>query len=99
MVFGTETSVNSQINMYVMSRVIFGFARKFGASQFKSGVPSWSYTLYASIVWACVMMLFEFDATTLQDSLVKSMEYLYHNSDRFPSTAGDLVRWLIVGVA
>ena len=94
--FGTNSPVNSQINMYVMSRVLFGLAR---LSVEKKLIPDFEYSsqLYGALTWAFVMWLFEFHAPTLQKSLVSSMTYLYHDSDGMPQNGQSLIDWLITG--
>jgi peroxisomal membrane protein 4 len=99
LVFGTNTPINAQINMYVMSRVIFGLVNL--ATEMKI-LPTFSsaYTLYSAAIWALVMVLFERRPAVLQRSLTTSMEYLYHNSNSFPELPknGNWIEWLLLGV-
>ena len=92
--FGTSNPVNSQINMYVMSRVIFGLAR---LSVEKGYLPEFEHIsiLFAGVTWALVMFLFEFHSNTLQGSLVNSMNYLYKDSNKWPSKSNNILKWLI----
>jgi len=86
----------TQINMYVMSRVIFGLLR---LATNRGLIPEWEkgwgYTLFAGLVWGAVMLLFESEAGVLQKSLANSMEYLYHDSDRGPNKGEGLLDWLL----
>lgn len=83
LVFGRETAVNSQINMYVLARVIVGAARlAVSKGWIPVRVPENVYGIYAGVVWAAVMVLFEFQPEVLQRSLRQSMEYLYHEQER-----------------
>jgi peroxisomal membrane protein 4 len=90
-VFGVDTAVNSQINMYVLSRIVVGGA-KWLADRGMIPAPSFSYRLYSALVWGFVMLLFEFDGKVLQKSLVSSMDFLYHQSDSWPK---DLSSWFL----
>jgi peroxisomal membrane protein 4 len=78
--FGSNTPVNSQINMYVMSRVILGGVKALSAHGYlpsEKELPH-AYTFYAAATWAMVMYLFEFQRKHIQKSLATSMHYLYH---------------------
>jgi len=56
LVFGHNDPINSQINMYVMSRVIFGFGRTLLRHNVCSYYPQ-IFTAFAGIVWSAVMYL------------------------------------------
>lgn len=92
--FGQNTPVNSQINMYVMSRVIFGFAKL--AAQ-KQVVPAFdaAFPLFAGTIWALVMYLFENYRNTLQKSLESSMDYLYQQSNDWDKNSDSFWEWLM----
>lgn len=92
-VFGKDTPVNSQVNMYVLSRIVVGMG-KWLAKKGYVPAPLWSYQLFAGMVWGMVMLLFEFEGVLLPKSLVASMEFLYHDSDRWPSSVRDwFLQW------
>lgn len=93
--FGTNTPINSQINMYVMSRVIFGIA-KLLATQHESiaNIPH-AFTMFSAVTWALVMYLFEYHAPTLQKSLASSMQYLYKDPDAISGKATTLLQLLL----
>ncbi|XP_033646651.1 peroxisomal membrane protein 4-like [Asterias rubens] len=81
LIFGSNNNVNSQINMYLLSRVLFGFARlavKTGAINPPKRDP---FPVFAAVVWAVVMWQFSNHREVLQPSLQKSMTYLYRDSD------------------
>lgn len=94
--FGRSSAITTQINMYVMSRVIFGSLRLLVV---KGWIGDWEkgrgYTLYAGVVWALVMALFEAQPDVLQRSLSSSMQYLYHDSDKPPQPSEGLLDWLV----
>jgi len=76
LIFGDYNPVNSQINMYLLSRIIMGAIRtainRGWISEYK-----YAYQLYAAFCWGVVMYLFHFEKGTLQPSLISSMTYLY----------------------
>ena len=80
----------------VMSRVMFGLLRLLVV---KGVMGDWEkgsgYVLYAGVVWALVMVLFEMRPAVLQKSLASSMEYLYHDSDRMPRKDESWLDWII----
>jgi len=90
--WGTETPVTSQINMYILSRVSVALARVAVA---KGWIPAWNwgYMLYASTIWALVMYLFDYQKGSLQSSLTSSMTYLYTESNEWPRDADSFVDW------
>ncbi|XP_038053017.1 peroxisomal membrane protein 4-like [Patiria miniata] len=81
LIFGTNDKINSQINMYLLSRILFGFARL----AVKKGVISQPkrdpFPIFAAVVWAIVMWQFASHREVLQPSLQNSMTYLYHDSN------------------
>ncbi|KAL4432358.1 hypothetical protein ABPG74_011117 [Tetrahymena malaccensis] len=79
LIFGEKSGVNTQIVLYLFSRVIQGSAELL----IKKGMlPDWTfYPHLAMICWAVVMYLFEDNESTLQPSLTTSMKYLYKESD------------------
>eukprot|EP00301_Raphidiophrys_heterophryoidea_P020472 c5154_g1_i1.p1 GENE.c5154_g1_i1~~c5154_g1_i1.p1 ORF type:complete len:202 (-),score=39.34 c5154_g1_i1:327-932(-) len=86
-VFGSNTPVNQQINLYLLSRIILG-AVKLAAERGVIPAPEegvlrkHGFTMFAGLVWAIVMWLFEKDNKVLQPSLSKSMAFLYWDSER-----------------
>lgn len=82
-VWGDESPVNSQINMYILSRIMWGSARTALRKGWVPEVPG-AYQIYASLCWGLVMYLFHHQHGTLQPSLISSMKYLYVDSEPGP---------------
>ncbi|KAK2488584.1 hypothetical protein MC885_015936 [Smutsia gigantea] len=81
LVFSDNNNVNSQINMYLLSRVIFALCR-LGVEKGYIPKPRWhSFPLFTAMVWGLVLWLFEYHSWTLQPSLQSSMTYLYEDSN------------------
>ncbi|KAG3263105.1 peroxisomal membrane protein 4 isoform X2 [Ictidomys tridecemlineatus] len=81
LIFGDNSNINSQINMYLTSRVLFALCR-LGVE--KGYIPElrWDpFPLYTAVVWGLVLWLFEYHRPTLQPSLQSSMTYLYEDSN------------------
>jgi len=101
LVFGDNSSVNSQINLYVLSRVVFASFRLLAQ---KKLIPDWEnnrgYSIFAGLIWAAVMVLFEKHIDTLQPSLASSMTYLYKDSDKQPNgiVPATFVEWVVAPV-
>lgn len=80
LIFGEKSSVNTQIVLYLFSRVVQGTAEALAKRGY---LPNWAfYPHLTTICWAVVMYLFEDDGTTLQPSLTQSMDYLYKDSNK-----------------
>mmetsp|Transcript_27289 Transcript_27289/g.35397 ORF Transcript_27289/g.35397 Transcript_27289/m.35397 type:complete len:220 (+) Transcript_27289:131-790(+) len=87
-VFSKHTSVTFQIVLYLASRVLVALA---GVAAKKSQLPvirhlaedpkTRAYPIFASVVWALVMWLFERDPDMLHPSLRSSMDFLYKESN------------------
>jgi len=99
LIWGKNTAIKTQINLYVMSRVILGLLRlavqKGYLSEWESGS---GYLIYAAAIWSSVMWIHHRYPTTLQKSLSTSMDYLYHDSDKLPSKADNIIEWFLMGV-
>ncbi|XP_062975991.1 peroxisomal membrane protein 4-like [Elgaria multicarinata webbii] len=79
--FGENHSINSQINMYLLSRILFGLSR---VAVEKGYIPKPKYDpfpLIAALFSGIVFWLFEYHRHTLQPSLRSSMTYLYDDSN------------------
>ena len=86
-------SVNHQINLYVFSRICMGMIRSgIERGWFKN--YKFGYYIFASMTWAIVMYLFEFESHNISRSLKKSMVYLYHNEMKIPSNINELKTWI-----
>nr|XP_031543775.1 peroxisomal membrane protein 4 isoform X1 [Vicugna pacos] len=81
LVFGNNSTINSQINMYLMSRILFALCR-LGVEKGYIPEPRWEPSrLFNGLVWGLVLWLFEYHRPTLQPSLQSSMTYLYEDSN------------------
>ncbi|RCN26379.1 hypothetical protein ANCCAN_27895 [Ancylostoma caninum] len=70
-----------QINMYLLSRITIGFAKLLVKKEI---VPMPNFTVFpvfAAFCWGVVLWLFEHHTDVLQGALVKSMTYLYKESN------------------
>jgi len=85
-VFGANTPVNQQINLYLTGRVLLGLMSHASTRFELPAVPGpVSSGLFGAVNWALVMWLFERDKSALQGSLRSSMTYLYHDSNKWSS--------------
>lgn len=81
LVFGDNNNINSQISMYLLSRVLFALCR-LGMEKGYIPEPKWDlFPLFTGVVWGLVLWLFEYHRPTLQPSLQSSMTYLYQDSN------------------
>uniref|UniRef100_A0A8C4WW70 Peroxisomal membrane protein 4 n=1 Tax=Eptatretus burgeri TaxID=7764 RepID=A0A8C4WW70_EPTBU len=91
LVFGTNNSINSQINMYLLSRVLFGLVR-LGTERGLLPRPAQdTFPFFAALIWGLVLWLFEYHRHVLQPSLQGSMTYLYDDSNVWH----DITDWLV----
>ncbi|XGW26766.1 hypothetical protein V3C99_007394 [Haemonchus contortus] len=82
-VFGEDNSVNMQINLYLLSRITVGLA-KLAADNDVVPRPNFPvFPLFGALVWGIVLWLFEHHTNVLQGALVKSMTYLYKDSNHW----------------
>ncbi|XP_026853063.2 peroxisomal membrane protein 4 [Electrophorus electricus] len=81
LVFGDNNNINSQINMYLLSRILFALSRLAVEKGYVPQPKKDPFPLLAAIVWGVVLWLFEYYPHTLQPSLQTSMTYLYHDSN------------------
>ena len=91
--WGVQSSIISQINLYVFSRVIMALI---GLAVEKQLVPRnrRAYLMFGSVTWALVMWLFACHQKHLVKSLQASMEYLYRN-ERNLNPGESVVEWLM----
>lgn len=96
-VWGDNNAINSQINMYILSRITVGLAR-LAVKRGYFEAPKHSFRIYAGVCWAIVMYLFYYEHTPrvpiLQKSLASSMSYLYLDSNEWPNTS-NVIKWLM----
>ncbi|XP_063153295.1 peroxisomal membrane protein 4 [Candoia aspera] len=81
LVFGENNNINSQINMYLLSRILFGLSRLAVEKGYIPQPKQDPFPLFAAVIWGIVLWLFEYHRHTLQPSLQSSMTYLYDDSN------------------
>uniref|UniRef100_A0A7S3GA22 Peroxisomal membrane protein 4 n=1 Tax=Palpitomonas bilix TaxID=652834 RepID=A0A7S3GA22_9EUKA len=86
LVFGKDDAINSQLAMYVLSRVVFGCVRWL-VSNGKippALVQIAPFRVISALLWGIVMVMFEWADTRqhLQSSMVASMHDIYDNPKR-----------------
>lgn len=94
-VWGRYTAINSQIVMYLTTRVLLGF----GKIAAKKGLPiARDYTyetdifpVHATLIWAAVMWQHAFHPECLQNSLTESMNFLYFETNQWKNGASDFL--------
>lgn len=96
-IWGKDNPINSQINMYILSRILWGLAR-LGKNHYAIPDSNIAFSAYAGIIWGFVMWLFFYRRSVLQPSLQGSMQYLYNDSEKWPMDAADPVDWLMRAV-
>lgn len=79
-VFRKKTSVNNQIILYLLARILVGAGEKLTKQEVFPKMKF--YPILASLVWGVVMFLFEDDKKNLQPSLSNSMTFLYKDCDK-----------------
>ncbi|CAH1785331.1 unnamed protein product [Owenia fusiformis] len=80
-VFGNYNKVNEQINLYLLSRIIYGLAKLAVKRGYVAAPKRDVFPVFAALVWGVVLWMFEYEKDTLQPSLRSSMTYLYHDSN------------------
>ncbi|KAM6454503.1 peroxisomal membrane protein 4 isoform 1-T2 [Liasis olivaceus] len=81
LLFGENNNINSQINMYLLSRILFGLSRLAVEKGYIPQPKQDPFPFFAAVVWGIVLWLFEYHQHTLQPSLQSSMTYLYDDSN------------------
>ncbi|NXV22778.1 PXMP4 protein, partial [Uria aalge] len=81
LVFGENNPINSQIIMYLLSRILFGLSRLAVEKGYIPQPKQDPFPLVAALIWGTVLWLFEYHRQTLQPSLQSSMTYLYDDSN------------------
>ncbi|KAI7807929.1 peroxisomal membrane protein 4 [Triplophysa rosa] len=91
LVFGENNNINSQINMYLLSRILFALSRLAVEKGYIPQPKRDPFPLFATLVWGIVLWLFEYHPHTLQPSLQSSMNYLYHDSNTWHDISDFLI--------
>lgn len=81
LVFHKNNSINSQINMYLLSRILFALCRLGVEKGYIPEPKRDPFPLFTALTWGLVMWLFGYHRPTLQPSLQSSMTYLYEDSN------------------
>ncbi|XP_054429852.1 peroxisomal membrane protein 4 [Pteronotus mesoamericanus] len=81
LVFGENNNINSQIHMYLLSRVLFALCRLGVEKGYIPKPKRDPFALINAVVWGLILWLFEYHRPTLQPSLQSSMTYLYEDSN------------------
>ncbi|XP_034269934.1 peroxisomal membrane protein 4 [Pantherophis guttatus] len=89
--FGENNNINSQINMYLLSRILFGLSRLAVEKGYIPQPKQDPFPLFAAMVCGIVLWLFEYHRHTLQPSLQSSMTYLYDDSNVWHDVSDFLV--------
>ncbi|KAE9419120.1 hypothetical protein Angca_004221 [Angiostrongylus cantonensis] len=92
MVFGDNNGVNMQIILYLLSRIVVGLAKLAVYHDFIPRPKYRVFPLFAAVVWGFVLWLFEHHTNVLQGSLVKSMTYIYKDSNHWTDVRNFLFR-------
>jgi len=94
-VWGRYTAINSQIVMYLTSRVIMGLFRIAAAKGYPIArdltFETQVYPVWAAVIWALVMWQFEYYPDKLQASLTESMKFLYHETNQWKGGVSDFL--------
>ncbi|XP_043837015.1 peroxisomal membrane protein 4 isoform X2 [Dromiciops gliroides] len=70
-----------EINMYLLSRTLFGLARLAVEKGFIPEPKQDPFPLFSAVIWGLILWLFQYHRHTLQPSLQSSMTYLYDDSN------------------
>jgi len=90
-IFGKYNKVNEQINLYLLSRVLYGVAKLLVSKGVVPEPQMKVFPWFAAILWGAVLWLFEFERGCLQPSLVSSMTYIYKDSEKWTSLRDFLI--------
>uniref|UniRef100_A0A0K0EF33 Peroxisomal membrane protein 4 n=1 Tax=Strongyloides stercoralis TaxID=6248 RepID=A0A0K0EF33_STRER len=82
-IFGKNNNINMQINLYLLSRIILGLSKLVVKQNIIKEPQSPIFPWFGAFVWGIVLWLFEVHPELLQNSLVSSMKYLYHDSNKW----------------
>lgn len=83
-----DASCRAKVVLYICSRVMASFIpratpKREGSTAGVRPVPPDSryFSVFAALVWGCVMWLFEHKGETIQPGMFNSMTYLYRDSN------------------
>ncbi|XP_005096719.1 peroxisomal membrane protein 4 [Aplysia californica] len=90
-IFGKYNKVNEQMNLYLLSRVVYGVAKLLVSKGIVPQPKADLFPWFAAILWGATLWLFEYEKSCLQPSLVSSMTYIYKDSDKWTSLRDFLI--------
>ncbi|CAG5133669.1 unnamed protein product [Candidula unifasciata] len=90
-IFGKYNKVNEQINLYLMSRIIYGVGKLLVQKKIIPEPQTKVFPWFAAFMWALTLWLFEYHQSCLQPSLVSSLTYIYKDSDKWTSLRDFLI--------
>ena len=79
-VFRKKTSVNNQIILFLLGRMLVGVGEKLKKQEIMPKMTF--YPILASLVWGILMFLFEDDKKNLTPSLASTLTFIYKESDK-----------------
>ncbi len=94
-VWGSKFDViNSTVALYMFSRAVFGLCVHLHRNR---GLPNpfggKMFAAFCALSWGIGMGLFELDSSALNVSLVRSQQYIYHQSDHWNTIMDFLPTW------
>ncbi|XP_074646215.1 peroxisomal membrane protein 4-like [Tubulanus polymorphus] len=81
LVFGKYNKVNEQVNLYLLSRILYAGVKVMQKRGYFPQTERPVFPWFAAFVWGIVLWLFENEKETLQSSLLSSMTYIYSDSN------------------
>lgn len=80
--WGERNPINTQVSMYLLSRVLSGLLWHVMK---RSGLdaPPAAFRTFTAVMWGLVMVLFVYDPDSLQSSLQSSLHYIYRDSTKY----------------
>lgn len=90
-VFGNYNKVNEQVNLYLLSRIIYGLAQLSVKKGYLPKPTKEPFPMFAALVWGIALLLFEYEQEILQTSMKSSMTYLYDDSNNWHSLKDFLI--------
>lgn len=80
--WGEQNPINSQVSMYLLSRVLSGLLWSL-IGRYQVQLPPSAFRAFAALMWGLVMVLYMHQPSTLQGSLQSSMHYIYKDSEKY----------------
>lgn len=80
--WGEQNPINTQVCMYLLSRVISGLMWTL-IGKYNVKLPPAAFRTFAAVMWGLVLVLYMHSPEALQPSLQMSMGYIYKESEAF----------------